>query len=91
MTTKKTNKLSAMLMTLLLVISLAIPSTVYGFQDTGDSNEKKLRKGSCWLDGTPNCRKKKGDAPECEVRKHCSAKAYLTPVATIVGIVVALD
>ena len=87
---KLSNKFTAFVFTLLLAVSLLAPNPVYGFQDGGDSNEKKLRKGSCWLDGTPNCRKKK-EGNECSPRNHCSAQSYITAIAGVVAIGSAID
>ena len=55
-----------------------------------DDGGRILRKGTCWLDGTPNCRKKKNGS-ECDQRKHCSAKAYITAIGGVLGAIAAAD
>ena len=70
----------------LICFSLSpIPSQAY--EVDGD---RELRKGNCWLDGNPNCRKKR-EGTECEERNHCSAQSYLTAAGTLLGVIVAVD
>lgn len=57
--------------------------------DDGDGGDKKLRKGTCWVDATPTCRKKKSGTV-CDTVKRCSLKAYLDAAAKVVAIVAAV-
>ena len=75
---KAKRKISVALMMFFLGALTLAPLSVQAGDGDG---ERVLRKGHCWLDGTPNCRKKKNGI-ECDLEKHCSLKAYL-------GIVVA--
>ncbi|PIQ47809.1 MAG: hypothetical protein COW03_12750 [Cytophagales bacterium CG12_big_fil_rev_8_21_14_0_65_40_12] len=84
----KTRKFSTFLLSLILTISLALPNLSYA-QEANDG-ERTLKAGHCWLDGKPNCRKKK-EGNECSPRNHCSAQSYITAIAGVLAIGTAAD
>lgn len=68
-----------------LTFSMIIPPTINAQE--AEDGDRVLRKGHCWLDNEPNCRKKRGDDPTCEgEQKHCSGLAYLKAGALIAGV-----
>tara|TARA_Y100000588_G_C13401749_1_gene563548 strand:- start:131 stop:394 length:264 start_codon:yes stop_codon:yes gene_type:complete len=81
-------KFTSIIVLITISISLSITSPVHA-QDGSDS-EKRLRKGTCWLDGSETCRKKKS-GENCENTKRCSLKAYLEATAKIVALIAAVD
>jgi hypothetical protein len=85
---QNSTKISAFIFALLFTFTMIIPLSTSAQE--GGSGDRVLRSGHCWLDGKPNCRKKR-EGTECTERHHCSAEAYVKVAGIIAGVLIKKD
>lgn len=83
------SKVASTIFAFLLIFTMILPPNQASAE--GDK-DKMFREGTCWLDGSKTCRKKRKGEPcsEGSAPKGCSAEAYLDTVSKGLGIAVAI-